>query len=323
MVSCRGAPPLMSDSPPSLQELRDRFAERDPSSDELAALRADPRKGAQQLAQKLVRRADAAAAWARRWEELSRPRKNLEAKGFLAVGGVDEAGRGPLAGPVATACVVLPPDWDLPGLNDSKKLSRAKREELDVLIREQARGFAVDMAQPAEIDEINILRATQTSMIRAVQACAPTRPDYLLTDAVALKDAGLPFRPVIGGDRKVAEVAAASVLAKVARDAVMREADEAYPGYGFAGHKGYGTEAHMEAIRRLGPSPLHRRSFAPVAEWVLPDFGELRRRLRRARDRQQLKKVARQIRQGQRELSDPELEELRAEYGRRRAELER
>jgi hypothetical protein len=128
---------------------------------------------------------------------------------------------------------------------------------------------------------------------------------------------------VVGGDRKVAEIAAASILAKVDRDAVMREADEAYPGYGFADHKGYGTEVHMDAIRRLGPSPLHRRSFAPVAEWVLPDFGELRRRLRRARDRGQLRAVAKQIRQAQRELSDPELEELRAEYGRRQRELKR
>lgn len=322
MVSCRGAP-TMSDSPPSLQELRERFAERDASPEELSALRDDPRKGAQQLAARLMRRREQVEAWARRVEELSRPRKSLEAKGFQAIGGIDEAGRGPLAGPVATACVVLPPDWDLPGLNDSKKLSRTKREELAEKIREQARGYAVDMAQPAEIDELNILRATQTSMIRAVQACAPTAPDYLLTDAMALKEAGLPFRPVIGGDRKVAEIAAASILAKVDRDALMREADEAYPGYGFADHKGYGTEAHMNAIERLGPSPLHRRSFAPVARWVLPDFGELRRRLRRARDGTQLKQVAKQIRQAQRELSDPELEELRAEYSRRQHELKR
>lgn len=313
----------MSDSLPSLQDLRARFADRDPSPAELAELEADPRKGAQQLRKTLVRRRDQATAWARRVEELSRPRKTLEAQGYAAIGGIDEAGRGPLAGPVATACVVLPPDWDLPGLNDSKKLSAKKREELAAAIRAQARGFAVDMAQPAEIDELNILRATQTSMLRAVQACAPVAPDYLLTDAVALKEAGLPFRPVIGGDRKVAEIAAASILAKVARDAVMVEADEAYPGYGFADHKGYGTEAHMEAIRTLGPSPLHRRSFAPVAEWSLPDFGELRRRLRRARDRGQLKAVAKQIRQAQRELSDPELEELRAEYGRRQRELSR
>lgn len=304
----------MSESPPALSALRARYRDRDPTPEERAALAADPRKGAAQLLKTLDNRAAAAARWSRRVAELNRHRERLAADGFTAVGGVDEAGRGPLAGPVFTACVVLPADWDLPGLDDSKRLSRSRREALEVEIKRQARGFAVDLASPEEIDEVNILRATMASMRRAVAACGPVRPDYVLTDAVALKETGLPFRPVIGGDRKVAEIAAASVLAKTARDAMMRDADRRYPGYGFADHKGYGTAAHLDALARLGPCEIHRRSFAPVAKWVLPDARELARRMRHCRDLDQLREVGEAVRRAGRRLTEDELTRLRRLY---------
>lgn len=304
----------MSEKPTPIAELTARFAAREPTPEELEVLRADPRKGAQRLADSLQRRAARQRAWAARAAELSAMRRELEHKGFRAVAGMDEAGRGPLAGPVTTACVILPPDWDLPGLDDSKKLSPERRRELAVAIREQARGYAVDCADHEEIDEKNILQATLDSMRRAAAACGPARPDYLLLDAVALKGTGLPFRAVVGGDARVAEIAAASILAKVHRDGLMVEFDARYPGYGFAEHKGYGTEVHMEALARLGPSPIHRRSFAPVTRWVMPTARELERRLHRARSREELREVGLEVRRAAGELTDAELEELRGVY---------
>ncbi len=313
----------MSDTPPpeAIRTLKARFAERDPTAEELGQLQADPRKGVQAIVKALANRQAKKDKWIRRARELSEYRLQLEAKGFHAVAGLDEAGRGPLAGPVATACVILPPDWDLPGLNDSKKIPEPKRLELAQAIREQARGYAVDLADREEIDRINILQATLASMRRAVAQCKPTRPDYLLLDAVALKDTGLPFRPVVGGDSRVAEIAAASILAKTVRDQHMYEMDQMYPGYGFADHKGYGTAAHMEALERLGPCPIHRRSFAPVASWELPSLRSFRSRISRASTKDKLRQVGLAIRNTGTDLTDEELQTLRDLYRLRDQEL--
>nr|WP_261486287.1 ribonuclease HII [Acididesulfobacillus acetoxydans] len=188
--------------------------------------------------------------------------ESLWREGFLLVAGLDEAGRGPLAGPVFAAACVLPARFQLPGLNDSKLLNAGKREALFPLIQEQALAWAVAEASVAEIDSLNILQATKLAMVRAVNALR-VKPHYLLIDALELPLA-LPQRALIGGDRLSASIAAASILAKVERDKLMERLDALYPGYGFVRHKGYGTREHLQALQDLGPCPAHRRSFAPV-----------------------------------------------------------
>ena len=178
---------------------------------------------------------------------------------FLAAG-IDEAGRGPLAGPVAAGAVILPADHDLLYLNDSKKLSAKKRDMLFDQIKEEAIAWAVGLVEPARIDEINILQATYEAMRLAIRQLG-TAPTVLVNDAVTIPGVGIPQIPVIKGDAKCISIAAASILAKVTRDRIMEEMDERYPVYGFGKHKGYGTKEHMEAIRAYGPCPIHRRSF--------------------------------------------------------------
>jgi ribonuclease HII len=178
---------------------------------------------------------------------------------------VDEAGRGPLAGPVFAAAVVLPEQFDLPGLDDSKKLSARVREELFPLIRRQALAVGIGVASPAEIDRHNILQATLLAMVRAIGRLG-AKPDYLLIDGITPVPLPLPQKTIKKGDSLSLSIAAASILAKVARDRLMTIYDHRYPGYGFAGHKGYGSAAHLEAIAELGPSPIHRRSFRGVRE---------------------------------------------------------
>jgi ribonuclease HII len=181
--------------------------------------------------------------------------------GYLC--GVDEAGRGPLAGPVVAAAVILPPGTSLSGLNDSKKLSPRQRERLAAEIRTTALAWAVAEASAAEIDEWNILRATLRAMARAV-AALPVTPDEVRVDGNQAPALAVPVRTIIGGDALEPAIMAASILAKTHRDARLVALDARYPEYGFARHKGYGTAAHLAALARLGPCPEHRRSFAPV-----------------------------------------------------------
>lgn len=188
----------------------------------------------------------------------------LRRQGFSRIAGVDEAGRGCLFGPVFAAAVVLDPCKPVPGLADSKALAPGRRLELAQIIREQSLAWAVASASAEEIDRINIREASRLAMRRAVAALRPPC-DYLLVDALHI-DWPVPQQALVKGDARVAAVAAASILAKTARDALMAELDLRYPGYGLARHKGYGTAEHLEALRRLGPTPLHRRSFSPVLE---------------------------------------------------------
>ena len=181
-------------------------------------------------------------------------------EGFQIICGVDEAGRGPLAGPVCAAAVILPYDIDIPGLNDSKKLSDKKRRELFPIICEKAVAYAIAFADHEEIDEINILQATYLAMERAINGLN-IKPDFVLIDGNRTKDFGVPVETVIGGDGKSASIAAASILAKVTRDNYMTEMAEIYPDYGFEIHKGYGTKAHCTSIIEHGPSPIHRITF--------------------------------------------------------------
>ena len=177
--------------------------------------------------------------------------------------GVDEVGRGPLAGDVVAAAVILDPSRPIPGLRDSKKLSPIRREALAAQIREHALGWAVARASVAEIDALNILQASLLAMHRAVRALDP-QPDCVLVDGNRLPRWDYRSEPVVGGDDRVPAIAAASILAKVQRDRELVALDALYPGYGFAVHKGYPTAAHLQALRRLGVTPVHRRSFAPV-----------------------------------------------------------
>lgn len=181
-------------------------------------------------------------------------------KGYTAICGVDEAGRGPLAGPVCAAAVILPPHAEIPGLNDSKKLSDKKRRELFPVILQEALAYGIAFASHEEIDEINILQATYLAMERAL-AQLPVRPDIVLIDGNRAKDFGLPVQTVIHGDSLSASIAAASVLAKVTRDDLMLEMAQSFPEYGFEIHKGYGTKAHYEALAVHGPCKIHRKTF--------------------------------------------------------------
>ena len=182
------------------------------------------------------------------------------ANGIVTICGVDEAGRGPLAGPVCAAAVILPPNLEIPGLTDSKKLSDKRRRELYPVIMEKAVAFGIGLASHEEIDEINILQATFLAMERAMVQLN-VRPDLALIDGNRQKDFGLPVETVVKGDSLSASIAAASVLAKVTRDDIMVVMAQEYPGYGFEIHKGYGTKAHYEALEKLGASPIHRKSF--------------------------------------------------------------
>ena len=184
----------------------------------------------------------------------------LCAEGFEVICGVDEAGRGPLAGPVCAAAVILPKGLEIPGLTDSKKLTDKKRRELFPIIQEQAIAYGIGLASHEEIDEINILQATYLAMERAL-AQLNVKPDIAMIDGNRAKDFGMPVRTVVKGDSLSANIAAASVLAKVTRDNLMLELAQQYPEYGFDVHKGYGTKAHYEALRQHGASPIHRMTF--------------------------------------------------------------
>jgi ribonuclease HII len=231
----------------------------------LDALRADPRRGARDLALRMERRRCAEEAEAERVARLFERRRRLFESGARLVAGVDEVGMGPLAGPVVAVAVILPERTDLPGLKDSKQLGRGAREALAPRIREQAIACAAGKVAPHEIDRLNIHRAGLEAMRRAVAALA-VHPDWVLVDARTIPDIAVPQTAIVGGDASDGTIAAASIVAKVHRDAIMRHLGTRYPGYGFDRHMGYGTEQHLEALRRLGPSPVHRRSFAPVAK---------------------------------------------------------
>lgn len=195
---------------------------------------------------------------------------SLRAAGFLRIAGLDEAGRGPLAGPVFVAAVLLPSAFSHPTLNDSKKLSEKARQSLfEELTANPDIAFSIIEISSEEIDRLNILRATHEGMRRAVNSLRPS-PDHALIDGLAVNPFPLPQTALVGGDGLSLSIAAASILAKVSRDRRMQEWDAVYPQYAFAKHKGYGTALHLERLRAYGPCPIHRRSFSPVSQLALP-----------------------------------------------------
>ena len=193
-----------------------------------------------------------------RTEQLKKFEKEYEAFSYIC--GIDEVGRGPLAGPVVACAVILPKDCDILYINDSKKLSAAKREELYDVIMDKAVSVGIGMVGPERIDEINILQATYEAMRQAIGKLNP-QPDLLLNDAVTIPMVDIRQVPIIKGDAKSISIGAASIIAKVTRDRMMEEYDNIYPGYGFASNKGYGSPDHIKAIKEIGPTPIHRRSF--------------------------------------------------------------
>ena len=196
-----------------------------------------------------------------RLNKLKEIEKDLYSKGFNNICGIDEAGRGPLAGPVVVAGVIMPKDSKIEGINDSKKVSEKKREKLYDLIIEEAISYSIAIIEQDIIDDINILNATKEGVTKVVDGLE-TKPDLIIIDALDhINTRGIPYEPIIKGDAKCYNIAAASILAKVTRDRIMRQWDEVYPQYGFINHKGYGTAKHIQAIKEYGLTPIHRKSF--------------------------------------------------------------
>jgi ribonuclease HII len=246
------------------RELGDPARRRAPAA-LLAALRRDARPGARRLAERWARHRRRWLADRRRVARLFGLRARLARAGARLVAGVDEAGMGPLAGPIVAGAVILGERPELPGLDDSKKLPRAARERLAQEIRRQALACAVAEVWPEEIERLNVYRAGLEAMRRAVCALG-VEPDHVLVDARTIPALSAPQTSLVRGDARDGSIAAASILAKVHRDALMGELARRHPGYGFERHMGYATADHLAALRRLGPSPVHRRSFAPVSQ---------------------------------------------------------
>ena len=228
--------------------------------DKINMFKSDDRAGVVRLVERYEKKYAAYLEELKRLESISVFEKELRKNGYRLIGGIDEVGRGPLAGPVVTAAVILPEDCAIAGINDSKKLTAGKREELSAQIKEKAVAYSFGSASPVEIDEINILQATYRAMRRAIEGLK-IKPDFLLADAVTIPRIEIPQKGIVHGDAKSITIGAASIIAKVERDAMMSEYEKVFGGYGFERNKGYGSAEHISALKELGPCPIHRRSF--------------------------------------------------------------
>jgi len=290
----------------------------------LLSMEADSRVQVRELAGRTRRRAEAEQQQQAQQQRMLALEHKYHGKGLRLVAGVDEAGRGPLAGPVVAAAVVFEPGGELPRARDSKSISEHNRETIFQQIHGCALAVGVGVADYHEIDRINIHNASILAMYRAVEQL-PVSPEAVLVDGKMVLKMDLPQEAVVGGDRKCLSIAAASIVAKVTRDRMMAEFDSRYPGYGFAQHKGYPTADHVRAIRELGPCPIHRRTFGQVAE--CGSFGnglwtEFYHGLAAAVSADELEKIAASIKPSRAELNNGELASLRALYKRRRECLE-
>jgi ribonuclease HII len=291
-------------------------------------LKDDTRAGASRLIEKFEKRTAKDSREVKRLQELWKHEKKAETKGFRWIAGIDEAGRGPLAGPVVAAAVILRAGLTLTGVNDSKKLTAIKREKLFTRIQQSAVGVGVGQASVAEIDELNIYRAAQLAMERAVGALNQ-RPDYLLTDAMPLPSlSSIVQEPLIHGDALSASIAAASIIAKVTRDRLLTQLHQQYPAYGFDNHKGYGTESHLAALENHGPCPEHRLSFGPVMvtlsrKFSGGPFGYWKEKLARSQSLRELNQTGIQIKRvALSHLSPSQLDGLRDIFRAKRNEWE-
>ena len=256
-----------------IQKLKKYVLEIYPNISEelLAVLASDPRKSARHIAKLVLDRRMMDLREQRRLEEMLHYEKELYGKGYHLIAGVDEAGVAPLAGPVVAAAVILPQNYVLDGLNDSKKiLDRIKREKLAQQIKRDSICWATGSADVEEIDRLNVYRASLLAMTRALEGLSKN-PEYILVDARTVPHCSVPQKSITHGDALSASIAAASLIAKTTRDTHMIAMDTIYSGYGFSSHKGYPTQKHLEALKRLGPLPIHRKSFAPVRKIIQTD----------------------------------------------------
>ncbi|CAM3741273.1 ribonuclease HII [Mesobacillus thioparans] len=242
------------------------FGKEKVNKETVKELKKDGRKGVQQLILKWEKQEEQKKKIHSQFIEMTSFERQYQTQGYQYIAGIDEAGRGPLAGPVVAGAVILPKDFYLPGLNDSKKLTEAKREEYFKIIQDEALAIGVGIIEAAEIDEINILQASKKAMLHAV-AQLGINPDFLLIDAVKL-DTPYPYEALIKGDARSISIAAASIIAKVTRDRLMRELGILFPQYGFQANMGYGTAEHLNALREYGVTDHHRKTFAPVRECI-------------------------------------------------------
>lgn len=248
----------------TIVEIERQLKEVEVENEFIQSLKTDGRKGVQTLLRKWETEQERRGLQREKQAEMTYYERLYLTRGYTMIAGIDEVGRGPLAGPVVAAAVILPVDFYVSGIDDSKKLSEKKREELYDLIRREAVSIGIGVISAAEVDEINIYEATKKAMFEAIVQLH-SKPDFLLIDAMKL-ETYLPFEAIIKGDAKSVSIAAASIIAKVTRDRWMKEQAKLYPGYGFEQHMGYGTKAHLDALKLLGPTPIHRKSFAPVKE---------------------------------------------------------
>jgi ribonuclease HII len=305
----------------SIAELRRRYLrEEEPVTAQLLArLKRDPRQGVRLLHDTLRRRWESEKQLRARRDSMLHFERILWRSGIERLAGVDEAGVGPLAGPVVAAAVVFPPGTGLDGVDDSKQLDRETRERLDGVIRGAASGIGLGTASVAEIDELNVYQAALLAMRRAVEDL-PDPPQHLLVDARAIPGVAIPQNRFEKGDGIDFSIAAASILAKVHRDALMQELDREYPEYGFAAHKGYATPGHQEAIRRHGPCPAHRRSYTFLRELCggySERFYRLQERLEAIEERAALRRFETDLSERREELADEEYRKLRLTVTRR------
>ncbi|MFO7818892.1 MAG: ribonuclease HII [Halanaerobacter sp.] len=232
----------------------------------MTKLKSDSRKGVQKIAARIERKRVRAQEAKEKYEKMSRYEKKKLDQGYDLICGIDEAGRGPLAGPVVAGAVILGTDTYIPGIDDSKKLSAQKREELFDIIHQKAKAVGVGIIRQPRIDKVNILQATYEAMTVAVSNL-DSAPDYLLVDSERIPQLDIPQAGIEKGDSQSVSIAAASIIAKVTRDRILIDYDQEYPEYGFAQHKGYGTQAHRQALEEFGPCEIHRRSYKIVQKY--------------------------------------------------------
>lgn len=247
----------------SITVIKQLFIDEKIDDEMIKELRKDERKGVQHLIIKYEKQKQKQQKLQDKFLEMMHYETVARARGHEFIAGVDEAGRGPLAGPVVAAAVILPADFELFGLDDSKQLTEEQRNDFFEIIQEKAISYSIKMISNKKIDEINILQATKLGMVEAIIGLEQ-KPDHILIDAVALTDLPCTSEAIIKGDAKSISIAAASILAKVTRDRIMQEIHKKYPDYGFHSHMGYGTKMHINRLKEFGITPYHRRTFAPV-----------------------------------------------------------
>lgn len=251
----------------SIQEIKQQLSNIDDENDLLLEqLKEDERKGVQTLLAAWHKKNALEKQAREKFKEMTVFEEKYHSEGYNLIAGVDEVGRGPLAGPVVAAAVILPKDFYLPGIDDSKKLNEQKRQTFFNIIMEQAAAVSIGLIEVEEIDRINIYEASKKAMLTAISSLS-VQPDFLLIDAVKL-DVPYPFEAIIKGDGRSISIAAASIIAKVTRDQMMKEYAEQYPGYGLAKNMGYGTKEHLQGIETHGVLHIHRKSFSPIKEYI-------------------------------------------------------